>query len=66
MTISVNFTHKQRLVHNVVKKQLQQEIDVRAAIKKIMNSGDEAGYAMSKAHEIKMKRHQIYSHMIEE
>jgi hypothetical protein len=57
MTISVNFTHKQRLVHNVVKKQLQQEIDVRAAIKKIMNSGDKAGYAMSKAHEIKMKRH---------
>ena len=49
MTVSVSFNEKQRLVFNTAKKQLQQEIDVRAAIKKIMNSGDEAGYAMSKA-----------------
>ena len=61
MTVSVNFTVKQRQIIQTAKKQLQQEIDVRAEIKKIMSNGDEAGYIMSKAHEIKMKRHQIYN-----
>lgn len=61
MTVSVHFPVKQRQIFQTAKKQLQQEIDIRSEIKKIMTNGDDAGYAMSKAHEIKIKRHQIYN-----